>query len=115
MAQPRNDSMMSRFDRSGLRRFRARDGVMSVLLAAVLLVLFEGQSVLKAGDEMNRGIGRNVVLTVGHPSDWIASRLPLASVAHTATAWLNPEPGLNGPGGFSGPSVPAVAGQIPPV
>jgi uncharacterized protein len=113
--RPRDDSMMSRFDRYGLRRFRARDAVLSVLLTAVLLVLFEGHSVLKAGDEMNPGIGRNLVLAVGHPSDWIAARLPLASVAHTATAWLNPEPGLNGPGGFNAPSAPALAGQIPQV
>jgi hypothetical protein len=106
---------MSRFDRFGLRRYRARDGVLSVLLAAALLVLFEGHSVLKAGDEMNPGVGRNVVLAVGHPSSWIAAQLPLASVAHTATAWLNPEAGLNGPGGFDQRGVSASAGQIPAV
>ncbi|HYM45262.1 MAG TPA: GDSL-type esterase/lipase family protein [Solirubrobacteraceae bacterium] len=106
---------MSRFDRFGLRRFRARDAVLSVLLAAVLLVLFEGPSVLKAGNEMNPGIGRTLVLAVGRPSDWIATQLPLAHIAHTATAWLNPEGGLNGPGGFSAAGAPAVASQIPPV
>jgi lysophospholipase L1-like esterase len=112
---PRDDSLMNRFDRYGLRRFRARDAVLSVLLAAVLLVLFDGHSVLKAGDEMNRGIGRRLVLAVGHPSNWIAAQLPLAGVAHTATAWLNPEAGLNGPGGFSNTGASALAGQIPPV
>jgi hypothetical protein len=106
---------MSRFDRFGLRRFRARDAVASVLLAAVLLVLFEGHSVLKAGNQMNPGIGRNLVLAVGRPSNWIAGRLPLASIAHSATSWLNPEAGLNGPGGFSNPSSSAASGQIPTV
>jgi lysophospholipase L1-like esterase len=115
VTEPRDDSLMSRFDRAGLRRFRARDAVLSVLLAAVLLVLFEGHSVLKAGQEMTPGVGRNVVVAVGHPTDWIAGRLPLASVARTSTAWLNPDGGLNGPGGFSARTALAAGGQIPPV
>ncbi|MEA2334781.1 MAG: hypothetical protein QOG40_1271, partial [Solirubrobacteraceae bacterium] len=42
MTEPRDDSLMSRFDRFGLRRFRARDAVISVFFAAALLILFEG-------------------------------------------------------------------------
>ncbi|HUA74359.1 MAG TPA: GDSL-type esterase/lipase family protein [Solirubrobacteraceae bacterium] len=103
---------MSRFDREGLRRFRARDAVLAVVLAAVLLVLLEGGSVLKAGDEMKPGIGRSAVLAVGHPSADIARALPLASVARAATGWLNPEPSLSGPGGFK---TLGAGGQIPPV
>ncbi len=114
MPEPRDDSLMSRFDRFGLRRFRAREGVVAVLIAAALLVLFEGSSVLKAGHEMNPGVGRKLVLAVGRPSDWIARQLPLASVAHTATAWLNPEPSLSGPGGFNA-RLPPGGGQLPPV
>ncbi|HEV3229565.1 MAG TPA: GDSL-type esterase/lipase family protein [Solirubrobacteraceae bacterium] len=106
---------MSRFDRSGLRRFRARDAVLSVLLAALLLVLFEGHSVLKAGEEMTPGVNRNIVLGVGHPTDWIAGRLPLARVARSATAWLNPQAGLNGPGGFSTRNPVGAGSQVPPV
>jgi len=98
MAEPRDDSLMNRFDDFGLRRFKARDAVVSVLLVAALLVLFAGHSVLKAGDEMNPGIGRAIVVAVGHPSSWIAGQLPLASAAHTTTAVLNPEPALSGPG-----------------
>jgi lysophospholipase L1-like esterase len=113
-AEARDDSLMSRFDRFGLRRFRAREGVIAVLIAALLLVVFEGSSVLKAGDEMSPGIGRQLVLAVGRPSNTIAKALPLASVAHTATAWLNPEPSLTGPGGFSSRSL-AGGGQLPPV
>ncbi len=112
MSLSRDDSLMSRFDREGLRRFRARDAVLAVLLAGVILVLLEGTSVLHAGEEMKPGIGRGLVLAVGRPSNAIARALRLASAARAATSWLNPEPNLSGPGGFK---APAAGGQIPPV
>jgi lysophospholipase L1-like esterase len=112
MRASRDDSLMSRFDREGLRRFGARDAVLAVALAAVLLVLVEGGSVLHAGDEMKPGIGRSLVLAVGRPTNAIARALPLASAARAATSWLNPEPNLSGPGGFKNL---AAGGQIPPV
>jgi hypothetical protein len=115
MAQPRDDSLMNRFDRAGLRRFRAREGVIAVLVAAFALILCEGPSVRKAGEEMNPGIGRDIVLAVGRPSDWIARQLPLVSVASGATGWLNPEPNLGGPGGFDAPKTLAASGAVPPV
>src|SRR5690242_17647652 len=114
MPEPRDDSLMSRFDRAGLRRFRARDAIVAVLVAAGLLVLASGTSMLKTAHEMNSGIGRTSVLAVARPADWIARRLPLAKLATDATSWLNPEPDLGGPGGFATPAALA-AGQIPPV
>ncbi len=63
---------------------------------------------------MTPGIGRELVLAVGRPRGWIAKQLPLASVAHTATAWLNPEPSLSGPVASTRPQL-AGGGQIPPV
>lgn len=111
--EPRDDSLMSRFDRYDLRRFRARDAIAAVLVAAVLLLLCEGSSVKKAGEEMSPGVGRALILAVGKPSSWIATRLPLAEAAHAATGWLSPEPNLSG-GGFATPKALA-AGQIPPV
>ncbi|HYM54115.1 MAG TPA: hypothetical protein VES97_02045, partial [Solirubrobacteraceae bacterium] len=115
MPEPRDDSLMSRFDTCGLRRFRARDAIAAVLIAAVLLALSEGSSVKKAGEEMNPGLGRELVLAAGRPADWLARQLPLASVAHAATGWLNPEPNLSGAGGFASPKTLAAGGQIPPV
>ena len=107
---------MSRFDRLGLRRFRGRDAIFAVLLAAVLLVLFEGASVRKAGEAMTPGIGRSLVLAVGQPAGWIADRLPLASAVHTATAWLSPEQKLDSAGGFDTQlGATGAAGQVPPV
>ena len=43
MRRRTDDSLMNRFDEHGLRRFRARDGVAAVLLAALLLVLVRGR------------------------------------------------------------------------
>jgi lysophospholipase L1-like esterase len=107
---------MSRFDRLGLRRFRARDAVSVVLVSALLLLLFEGASVRKAGEEMNPGIGRDLVLAVGRPAGWVADRLPFAGVSHAATAWLSPDQNVAGPGGFNAKvGAGATAGQVPPV
>jgi hypothetical protein len=52
-----DDNLMERFDRAGLRRFRARDGVIAVAIAAVILILTAGPSIRKQGEAMNQGIG----------------------------------------------------------
>jgi lysophospholipase L1-like esterase len=111
-ASHQDDSLMNRFDRLGLRRFRARDAILAVTLATVLLVLFEGASVRDAGEQMNPGVGRDIVLAIGRPAGWIADRLPLASVSDRATGWLSPDQGLNGPGGFN-TRVASTGAQVP--
>ncbi len=112
----RDDSLMDRYDRPGQRRLRGRDAVFVILLTAFLLVLFEGVSVRKAGEEMKPGIGRDVILAVGRPAAWVANALPLASAGHHATAFLNPEPNLGGSGGFEEErSGRRLAGGIPEV
>jgi lysophospholipase L1-like esterase len=97
------------------RRLRARDTVLCIAFAVVLLVLFEGRSVREAGEEMRPGWERSVVLAVGRPAGWVADALPLAAVADDVTAWLSPEDDLDeGPGGFD--EAPATAaGGVPPV
>jgi lysophospholipase L1-like esterase len=110
----RDDNLMERFDRSGTRRFGAREAVIAVALAAVLLVVCAGTSIKKAGEEMHTGIGRDLVLAVGRPAAWIADRFPFRHTAHTLTAWLSPDINLNGPGGFTvGNAGPA--STVPPV
>jgi lysophospholipase L1-like esterase len=110
----RDDSLMNRFDRLGLRRFRGRDAVLAVLIAALLLVLFEGASVRHAGETMGPGLGRDFVLAVGRPAGWIADRLPLASVSRDATSWLSPDRKLGSAGGGFASARTAVAGtQVP--
>ena len=111
---PADDSLMSRFDAHGLRRFRARDAVAAVLLTAVLLVLFDGASIRRAGEQMSPGLGRDLVLLVGRPAGWVADRLPLAAVAHDATAWLSPDEDLAAADSF-GTAAPRAGSGVPPV
>jgi hypothetical protein len=95
-----DDNLMERFDREGARRFRARDAVLAIVIAALLLVVCAGTSVRKAGEEMPPGIGRDVVLAIGRPVAWVSEQLPLHSAAHTLTAWLSPNQSLGGAAGF---------------
>ena len=113
--QPRHedDNLMGRFDRHGLRRFRARDGIYAVLLAAVVLVLTQGPSIRKAGDQTRPGVGRTFILAVGDPAAWIAERLPLASATNSVTALVSPNQSLGSEGGFSSRPGGASASQFP--
>src|ERR1700761_7738256 len=96
-----DDSLMNRFDRAGLRRFRARDAIVAVTLVTVLLIVLSGQSVKHQGEQMSPGIGRDIVLGIGKPTGWIAAKLPLAHGAHEATAWLSPDQALSSQGSFT--------------
>ena len=107
-----DDSLMNRFDTHGLRRFRARDAVVAVLVAALLLVLFEGASIRHAGEQMDPGIGRSLVLAVGKPAGWLADRLPFAGLADDATAWLSPDEELAATDRFDA-SAPAAGAPAP--
>lgn len=109
-----DDNRMERFDRRGARRFRARDAVVAIAVAALLLVLFEGRSMRKAGEELRPGIGRDLVLAIGRPAGSVADSLPLANLGHTATAWLSPNRDLSHLAGFQTP-VAATGGPVPPV
>ena len=50
------------------RHLSARAAVGVTLLVVVLLVLLEGASLRDAGEEMDPGVQRDVVLAVGHPA-----------------------------------------------
>jgi len=115
-AAPRHsdDSRMSRFQARGARRFRARDALISVGLTVIILVVLVGPSIRKAGEQMNPGVGRSVILLVGRPAAAIADSLGLTHITHDATAWLSPDQSLSGYPGFATP-VAAIGGQAPPV
>jgi len=91
-----DDSLMERFDEEKLRRFSARDAVLSTVLIAFLLLIFSGGSVRQAGEEMDPGAYRDIVMAVGEPAGWVADQLPLSDVGHTLTGWLSPDTELVG-------------------
>ncbi len=96
-----DDSLMGRFDQHGLSRFRARDAIWATFLVCALLVVTAGDSAKRAGEQMNPGIGRDVVLFVGKPAGAIADALPFARLADDATAWVRPGESLDGNGSFA--------------
>jgi lysophospholipase L1-like esterase len=111
---PHDDSLMSRFDEEGLRRFSARDAIAAVLVCMLLLVAFAGASVRRVGQGLTPGIGRTVVLAVGNPAGWVADHLPLAAIAHDATHWLSADTNLSsaGGGGFAALAPATGAGAV---
>ena len=93
------------------RRLPARDAVLVVLGAILILILLAGGSVRSAGEQMDPGFQRSVVLAVGEPTGWVADRLPLQSAAGDALAWLSPDDDLDGGGGFAEAATTAPAGS----
>jgi lysophospholipase L1-like esterase len=102
--QARDDSLMDRFDEQKLRRFSARDAVLAIFLMTFLLLIFAGGAVKRAGEELNPGIGRDIVVAIGKPASWVAEQLPFADVTHTLTGWLSPDTKLVGAGFEEGAS-----------
>ena len=98
-------------DRPTGRRLRARDAIVCVFVAALLLVLLEGESIRSSGERMDAGIQRDAVLAVGKPAGWLAAQLPLADAVDEVTAYLSPDDDLSGEGGFNAAPVagPAAA------
>jgi lysophospholipase L1-like esterase len=111
----RDDNLMERFDREGARRFRARDALIAIGIAAALLVVTSGGSVRKAGEEMSPGIGRDIVLAVGKPAASVAHGLPFHGAANTLTSWLSPNESLTGPGAFVSLTSSSSSAGFPPV
>ncbi len=97
------------------RRLRARDALICVGVAVLLLLLVEGSSIRRSGEEMETGVARTLVLAVGHPAGWVADRLPFAGAADRATAWLSPDEDLGGPGGFEAGGPARGTGGVAPV
>ena len=90
---------------------RARDALICVFVAVILLLLIEGASIRNSGKKMDSGIQRSMVLAVGHPAGWLADQLPLAAAADKLTAALSPDDDLSGgPGGFN--SAPVGGGPV---
>lgn len=105
---------MNRFDRNGLTRFRARDGVLALLVCAALLVVFKGDGLRSQGERMDPGWDRDVVLFFGNPAGEVADALPFADAVDDALAFLSPDEALESGGGFENVAAQA-GGELPPV
>lgn len=117
MPEARDDGSMGRFESGGVRRFTARDAVLAVLVCMLLLLLFAGGSVRRAGAEMTPGVAKSIVTAVGKPAGWVSDQLPLAGVRGDLTSWLSPDDDLGGGGsGFVSVSTGSPGpGGVPPV
>src|SRR3954454_4313658 len=119
MPDARDDGSMGRFESGGVRRFSARDAVVSVLVCGLLLLLFAGGSIRRAGAEMSPGVAKTIVTTVGKPAGGGSDQLPLAEGGGDLTSWLSPEDDLGGGGSglvsVSSPGGTGGVGGVPPV
>jgi hypothetical protein len=94
-------------------RRAARDALIVVFLSVVVLVLFEGSSIRHAADEMQPGLERDIVRTVGEPAGWLSDRLPFDEWGDDALAFLEDE-GTAAGGGFDDTRRASARG-VPPV
>lgn len=108
-----DDSEMSRFDREGVRRFSARQAILSVAIVSFLLLLFSGGSVLKAADEEEPGATHDVLAAVGKPTNWVAASLPLQKTGNKLTASLSPDEELDPDASFDVVGTAAGGGGVP--
>ena len=88
------------------RRFRARDGILALLVALVIVVLCAGPSIRDSGEEMDPGWQRDLVLVFGKPAGAIGGALPFAGWVDDLTAWVSPDEDLGDEGGFETAGAP---------
>jgi hypothetical protein len=69
------------------RRFTARDAVICVAVAVVLLVVFQGPSIRDGAEEMKPGWERSLVLAAARPAGWVGDQLPFAAAAERLKRW----------------------------
>ena len=83
------------------RRLRARDALVAIGVAALLLVVFEGPSIRRGGERMDDGLWKTVVLAIGKPADAVGEVLPLPEIGDELTGWLSPDDDRGGEGSFA--------------
>ncbi len=96
------------------RRRGAREALMAVGVAALILLIAQGPSIRRTGERLDPGPIRFAVLSVGRPAGWLGDRLPFADAVHSVTAFLSPDENLStAKGGFS--EAVSSARGVPPV
>ncbi len=105
-------------DRPTGRSLRARDALICVFVAVLVLLVVQGRSIRSSGEKMEPGFERGVVLAVGGPGGWIADRFGVQDDVKQLTASLSPDDALDGAGGFDeelGAGTGQPAGAVAPV
>jgi len=83
----------------------ARQAILLIALTGLVLLLCAGDSVRSAGEELEDGPIKTMVLTVGHPAGWVADALPFAPIADALTGWVSSDADLgSAEGGFNPPA-----------
>ncbi|MDX6722137.1 MAG: uncharacterized protein QOD73_541 [Solirubrobacteraceae bacterium] len=97
------------------RHLTARDALICAGVCVLLLLMFEGRSIERTGEEMRPGWERSLVLLVGRPAGAVSQVTGLGSVKDRLLAWVRPDEALNGPGGFAEVSSVGRDAGVPPV
>jgi len=104
-----DDAPRTLIDLTKARRFDVGQLLKAIGLVSVLLFITAGPGIREAGEEMQPGLERTLVLAVGEPAGALGDVIPLHEVADEATAWLSTDDDLGEGGGFS--AVAAETGQ----
>ena len=111
-----DDPPRTLIDLTKARRFDVRQLLKAVGIVALLLFITSGPGIRKAGEQMDPGLDRTLVLAVGKPAGALGDVIPLHEVADEATAWLSTDDDLGEGGGFSAAAAtPGEEGAVPPV
>jgi lysophospholipase L1-like esterase len=98
------------------RRFSARDALIAIGVAALVLVVVEGPSIRNSGERMDDGVWKEIVLAVGKPADQIGDVIPLPELGDELTGWLSPGDDSGGPGSFEAVAQDeAAGGRLSPI
>lgn len=111
-----DDAPRTLVDLSKARRLDVRQLLKAVALCCLLLFVTAGPGIREAGEQMDPGLERTLVLAVGKPAGALGDVVPLHEVADEATAWLSTDEEL-GEGGFTAAAQDPAAqgGGVPPV
>lgn len=97
------------------RHLTASDALKVIGIVVLILVVLVGRSVRHAGEEMQAGWERSLVLAFGKPAGWVADKLPVQDLWADATDPLKPGDDLDGPGGFADAGAAGAQHGVPPV
>jgi len=65
----------------------ARGALVAIAVCVLLLLAFEGASIRNAGQEMDQGWQRTMVIAVGTPTGWLSDATGLGAVKDRVLAW----------------------------